>query len=305
MDACRNTNHSVEVLCEPLVSNLRVDVGEQPKFTREDMLMVLTSKVDRSDTLHIDLAGWRPLFTVEANRQEAMSNICKRLESTQCTKTTVLNISNCGWRVDDMVKCLDTVASIGKRLCVPAVSVLPVGWSKMNECYQRPDGMYVHEAPPTMSSGAYHALPATTAQMRTTSKASWRCVHCTMQVAAHAPPLGNLLTLNLSDNSHLGDTVTPSNWIRDNRLPTTTPRKPSAHKWTHAYNGEVYFGESPPGSVLLGGAKALGNALLHHQTLTEVDVSRTGLRDGGCAHLVRGLKNNVSHASTLDSVSNL
>ena len=146
----------------------------------------------------------------------------------------------------------------------------------------------------------YHRPPH-----RCERRAKLRCVHCTMQVAAHAPPLGNLLTLNLSHNPRLGDSITPPNWTRGDRLPTTTPRKPSAHKWTHAYNGEVYFGESPPGSVLLGGAKALGNALLHHQTLTEVDVSRTGLRDGGCAHLVRGLKNNVSHASILDSVSNL
>lgn len=298
MEACSDS-HSVEVLCEPRVNSLRIDVGEQLNFTHEDMLMVLMSTVVRSDILHIDLAGWQPLFTVEENRQEAMSNLCKRLESIRCAKPTMLNISNCGWRVDDMAKCLATVATIGQRPCVPPVSVLPVGWSQTRECYRRPDGVYVREAPPTMYSGTYHPLPPTNAQMRSTSKASWHCVHCTMEVAAHAPPLGNLQTLNLSHNPRLGDCITPPHWTRGDRLPTISPRKPTGHRWMCPSSGEMYIGESPPGSVLLG-AKALGNALIHHQTLTEVDVSRTGLRDRGCAHLVRGLKDNVSHSLAID-----
>lgn len=285
---------NVKALCEPREHSLRIDDDDRTAYTREDMRLVLLSLVGREDRTQLDVADWHPLFADNTYRHIGMSTICTRLEGFGwCAKATVLDISNCGWSVEDLVQCVSTVAKIGQRACVPSVSVLPVGWSQRGACYRRPDGVYVREVGPPMEVGAYQPMPPLTAQMLSSSTEPLRCVICTNELSAHAPPLGQLHTLNLSHNRRLGDNVTPPKWVRGDRLAITSPRQRVGYRWTCPSSGEMYIGASPPGSRLLG-AKALGDALLHHQTLTELDVSATSLRDRGCVHLVRGLTGNVS-----------
>lgn len=286
-------NPHVKALCEPRERDLRVDDVDRTAYTLEDMRLVLVSLVVRVDRTHIDVADWHPLFADNTYRHIGMSTICTRLDGLGCAQATVLDISNCGWAVEDLVQCLAKVAKCGKRLCHPSVSVLPNQWSQCGQCYRRPDGVYVRRAPP-MEDGAYQPMPPLTEQMLSSSTEPLRCVICTRELSAHAPSLGQLHTLNLSYNRCLGDIVAPpKKWVRGERLAKISPRQHTGHKWTCPSSGEMYLGPSPPGSAPLG-AKALGDALLHHQTLTELDVSGTGLRNSGCAHLVRGLTGNVS-----------
>ena len=285
-------NPHVKTLCEPRERSLRIDDTDRTAYTHEDMRLVLLSLVVRVDLTHLDVADWHPLFADNTYRHMGMSTICARLDGLACAKATVLDISNCGWAVEDLVQCFAKVAECGKRPCQPPVSVLPNQWSQCGQCYRRPDGVYVREAPP-MEAGAYHSMPPLTAHLLSSSAEPLRCVICTRELSAHAPSLGQLYTLNLSHNRCLGEIVAPPKWVRGDRLETFPSRHHTGYRWTCPSSGEMYHGPSPPGSAPLG-AKALGDALLHHQTLTELDVSGTGLRNGGCAHLVRGLTGNVS-----------
>ena len=309
---------NVQSLCEPREYLLRIDDEDRNEYTFEDVQMVMLSLVGRPNRTHLDLADWHNLFIDQTYLQFGMTHVCSRLERLNCAKPRSLNLSNCGWSAKNLAQCMSTVANIGQRTCVPSVTILPVGWSRYGVCYRRPDGVYVRDKPP-MCVGAYHPLPLPPldAPMRSSSTAPLRCVICTKELSVHAPPLGELHTLNLSHNRHLGDNVapSPSHWVRGERLTNTSrthwvpgwSSQTVRYKWTCPSSGipslresgAVYLGESPPGSTLIG-AIALGDALLHHQTLTELDVSFTDLRDRGCAHLVRGLKGNVSFGNHLE-----
>ena len=271
-------NLCVKTLCEPREYALRIDDEDRTAYTLEDVRIVLVSS-------NFDLADWHPLFTNYTHRERGVSFICTRLKGG--LHPPVLNISNTGWSVTDIAQCVEMVGKSGKRPCVPAVTLLPVGWSKVGVCFRRPDGEFVRRSPDEMETGFYRPQPP----FRRTLVP--RCLICTKELSAHAPPRGVLHKLDLSHNLSLGHTVPPPGWVRGEQLTKVTRGKPVGYKWTHPPSDGRYFGESPPGSTLLA-AEALGDALLYHQTLTELDVSFTSLRDRGCAHLVRGLKGNVS-----------
>lgn len=282
----------VKTLCEPREHHLRIDDEDRTAYTLEDVRMVMVST-------RFDLADWHPLFTDHTHRERGVSFICRRLEG-RLLPPPVLDISNCGWSATDIAQCVEMVGKIGQRPCVPSVTVLPVGWSKVGVCYRRGDGEYVRDPPPQgMDPGVYRPQPPPSQAMASDQHQTLapRCVICTKELSAHAPPRGQLHTLNLSHNFSLGDDVAPPGWVRGKQLTKVTPRQPVGYRWTCTTSNNQFFGESPPGSELLG-AKALGDALLHHQTLTVLDVSFTSLYDRGCAHLVRGLKGNVSAAPT-------
>lgn len=261
-------------------------------YTRVDMRLVLLSWVVRRDGESIDLADWHALFRRDDARTAGMATICTRLADTKNVHPTILNLSNCGLSAEDVAQCASTVAVIGQRPCGPNVTVLPVGWTKVGVGYRRPDGEYVRTPPQTMEPGVYHPQPPAHTLLYKASTQAFRCIVCTKELAAHTS-LGRLHTLNLSHNPSLGDMVAPPGWVRRERLAQELFCKPIEYRWTCASGDGVYLGESPPGSVPAG-AKTLGDALVNHQTLTALDVSVTGLRDRGSAHIVRGLRSNVS-----------
>ena len=66
------------------------------------------------------------------------------------------------------------------------------------------------------------------------------------------------------------------------------------YKWRHTSSGEEVEGHSPPGSEPRG-ARALGEALVHNQVLTYLDISENELRDEGISFITRQLHSNVSY----------